>query len=60
MCLSPNLKIFYYKHIAQGQDTIQRIVSQPRPATSSGTRKFDDLFGSKCLVNIILFIVLSI
>ncbi|CAF1250114.1 unnamed protein product [Adineta ricciae] len=29
-----------------GQDTIQRIVSQPRPATSSGSRKFDDLFGS--------------
>ncbi|UJR31447.1 hypothetical protein I4U23_018940 [Adineta vaga] len=31
---------------AQGQDTIQRIVNQPRPATSSGTRKYDDLFGT--------------
>ncbi|CAF0907100.1 unnamed protein product [Adineta steineri] len=29
-----------------GQDTIQRIVSQPRPATSSGSRTFDDLFGN--------------
>ncbi|CAF4881558.1 unnamed protein product, partial [Rotaria socialis] len=30
---------------AQGQDTIQRIINQPRPATSSGSRKYDDLFG---------------
>ncbi|CAF5210857.1 unnamed protein product, partial [Rotaria magnacalcarata] len=29
----------------QGQDTIQRIINQPRPTTSSGSRKFDDLFG---------------
>ena len=30
-----------------GQDTLQRIVSQPRPSTASGARKFDDLFGGK-------------
>ncbi|CAF4211801.1 unnamed protein product, partial [Rotaria magnacalcarata] len=28
----------------QGQDTIQRITNQYQPATSSGFRKFDDLF----------------
>ncbi|CAF3244284.1 unnamed protein product [Rotaria sp. Silwood2] len=33
-------------NFTQGQDTLQRIISQPRPATSSGSRKFDDLFGS--------------
>lgn len=55
-----NKNIFYYKHIAQGNDTIQRIVSQPRPATSSGARKFDDLFGSKYLTIILLFIIILI
>ncbi|CAF3385709.1 unnamed protein product [Rotaria socialis] len=32
-------------NFTQGQDTIQRIINQPRPATSSGSRKYDDLFG---------------
>ncbi|CAF2065790.1 unnamed protein product [Rotaria magnacalcarata] len=32
-------------NFTQGQDTIQRIINQPRPTTSSGSRKFDDLFG---------------
>ncbi|CAF0997189.1 unnamed protein product [Rotaria sordida] len=33
-------------NFTQGQDTLQRIISQPRPATSSGSRVFDDLFGN--------------
>jgi hypothetical protein len=54
------IRIFYYTHIAQGLDTIQRIVSQPRPATASGPRKFDELFGSKYLTTTFLFIILFI
>ena len=51
---------FYYKHIAQGQDTLQRIISQPRPATSSGSRKFDDLFGSKyCTTTFFSYYILN-
>ncbi|CAF4942679.1 unnamed protein product, partial [Rotaria sp. Silwood1] len=33
-------------NFTQGQDTLQRIISQPRPVTSSGSTKFDVLFGS--------------
>jgi hypothetical protein len=45
----------FYKCLAQGQDTLQRITSQPRPVTSSGDRKFDDLFGSTYLIIIFAF-----
>jgi hypothetical protein len=50
----------FHQYLAQGQDTIQRIVSQPRPTTASGDRKFDDLFGSIYFLSTFQFLLFAI